>query len=44
MARGDPKFASEQGEQWLPHEFGNLYAHEMASSPLRTMGRAFCTI
>jgi hypothetical protein len=32
MASGDPKFASEQGAQWLPHEFGKIYAREQTSS------------
>jgi len=32
MARGEPKFASRQGEQWLPHDFGKVYAHEQTSS------------
>lgn len=32
MARGDSKFASEQGDHWLPHDFGKVYAHEQTSS------------
>jgi hypothetical protein len=35
MARGDPKFASQQGEQWLPHDFGKVYAHQQTSSSAR---------
>jgi len=32
MAHGDPKFASEQGAQWLPYEFGKVYSREQTSS------------
>src|SRR5438477_6806708 len=35
MARGDPKFASEEGKQWLPHDYGKVYAHEKTSSGQR---------
>ena len=35
MARGDPKFASKQGGQWLAHDFGKVYAHEQTSSSPR---------
>src|SRR5205823_680267 len=28
-------FASEQGEQWLPHDFGKVYAHEHTSAQPR---------
>ena len=32
MARGDPKFASQHGDKWLPHDFGRVYAHHKTSS------------
>ena len=32
MARTDSKFASQQGEQWLPHDFGKIYTHLQTSS------------
>ncbi|MFL6519521.1 MAG: hypothetical protein ACJ8NS_04815 [Chthoniobacterales bacterium] len=35
MARGDPKFASQQGDQWLPHDFGKVYAQEKTSTQPR---------
>ena len=35
MARDDPKFASEEGAQWLPHDFGKVYAHEQTSTQPR---------
>jgi hypothetical protein len=35
MARGDPKFASRQGEQWLPHDFRKVYVHQQTSSSPR---------
>jgi len=35
MAFSDPKFASEQDGQWLPHEFGKVYAREQISSSPR---------
>ena len=35
MARLDPKFASQQPEQWLPHNFGKVYAHAQTSSSPR---------
>jgi hypothetical protein len=35
MALGDPKFASKQGDQWLPHDFGKVYAHEQTSTQPR---------
>lgn len=35
MARGDPKFASEKGEQWPPHDYGKVYAHENTSAAPR---------
>ena len=35
MASGDQKFASEKDGQWLPHDFGKVYAHEQTSSTPR---------
>jgi hypothetical protein len=35
MAQGDPKLASEQGDQWLAHDFGKVYAHEETSAQPR---------
>ena len=35
MSRGDPKFASQTGGKWLPHDYGKLYAHEGTSSAPR---------
>jgi hypothetical protein len=35
MARGDPKFASQKGEEWLPHDFGKVYARQQTSSSPR---------
>ena len=42
MARLDPKFASQQPEQWLPHNFGKVYAHaQTSSSPRLCVGASF---
>ena len=35
MTRIDPKFASQQGEQWLPHDHGKVYAYEKTASAPR---------
>lgn len=35
MSRGDPKFASQTSEKWLPHDYGQVYAHECTSSAPR---------
>ena len=35
MARGDPKLASQQGKQWLPHDYSKVYAHEKITSAPR---------
>ena len=31
MVRDEPKFASEQDEKWLPHDFGKVYVYEHTS-------------
>jgi hypothetical protein len=35
MAQGDPKFASEHGEEWLAHDYGKVFARQNASTTPR---------